>query len=78
MTTMPPKPTTFTVVIPTYNREAFIDKAIRSVLKQTCTDWKLLIMDDASTDQTYEKVAPISQILASSISGWRRTPAFPR
>ncbi|CAJ1002788.1 glycosyltransferase involved in cell wall biosynthesis [Brevibacillus aydinogluensis] len=58
MTTMPPKPTTFTVVIPTYNREAFIDKAIRSVLKQTCTDWKLLIMDDASTDQTYEKVAP--------------------
>ncbi|WNC17308.1 glycosyltransferase family A protein [Brevibacillus brevis] len=47
---------TFTVVIPTYNRAKFIRKAIRSVIKQTCKDWKLLIMDDASTDKTRVKV----------------------
>jgi glycosyltransferase involved in cell wall biosynthesis len=42
----------FTVVIPTYNRAKFIPKAIRSVFAQTCKDWKLLIIDDASTDST--------------------------
>ncbi|MGW9128958.1 glycosyltransferase family 2 protein, partial [Paenibacillus chitinolyticus] len=47
---------TFTVVIPTYNRASYIRKAIRSVLKQTSKDWKLLIMDDASTDRTRQKV----------------------
>lgn len=44
-----------TVVIPTYNRGKHIKHAIRSVLNQTITDWKLLIIDDASTDKT-EKV----------------------
>lgn len=47
---------TFTVVIPTYNRAKFIRKAINSVLKQTSKDWKLLIIDDASTDKTRKKV----------------------
>ncbi|MFS0555599.1 glycosyltransferase family 2 protein [Brevibacillus sp. 179-C9.3 HS] len=47
---------TFTVVIPTYNRAKFIRKAISSVLKQTSKDWKLLIIDDASTDKTRKKV----------------------
>jgi glycosyltransferase involved in cell wall biosynthesis len=47
---------TFTVVIPTYNRAKFIRKAVSSVKNQTCKDWKLLIMDDASTDKTRHKV----------------------
>lgn len=47
---------TFTVVIPTYNRQNFIQKAIDSVLKQSISDWKLLIIDDASTDQTRSKI----------------------
>lgn len=47
---------TFTVVIPTYNRAKFIRKAISSVMKQTSKDWNLLIMDDASTDNTRKKV----------------------
>ncbi|MGN7468997.1 glycosyltransferase family 2 protein [Brevibacillus sp. SAFN-007a] len=47
---------TFTVVIPTYNRAKFIRKAINSVLQQTTKDWKLLIIDDASTDNTRKKV----------------------
>ncbi|MEJ8544812.1 glycosyltransferase family 2 protein [Brevibacillus borstelensis] len=46
----------FTVVIPAYNRAKYIRKAISSVMKQTCKDWKLLIMDDASTDKTRHKV----------------------
>lgn len=47
---------TFTVVIPTYNRASFIQKAVTSVLNQTSNDWKLLIMDDASTDNTHQTI----------------------
>lgn len=42
----------FSVVIPTYNRERFIGKAIKSVLQQTCKDYELIVVDDGSTDQT--------------------------
>ena len=40
------------VVIPTFNRQAFIGEAIESVQKQTFSDWEMLIVDDASTDNT--------------------------
>ncbi|PWW02767.1 glycosyltransferase involved in cell wall biosynthesis [Paenibacillus cellulosilyticus] len=46
-----------TVVLPTYNRASYISEAIQSVLDQTLQDWQLLIIDDASTDQTEEIVA---------------------
>ncbi|MCG2816447.1 MAG: glycosyltransferase family 2 protein [Candidatus Aminicenantes bacterium] len=40
------------VIIPTYNREAFICRAIDSVRTQTFNDWELIIVDDASSDKT--------------------------
>jgi len=50
-----------TVVIPTYNKEKYIAQAIRSIECQTFQDIKILIVDDASTDNTVEivkKMAP--------------------
>jgi len=41
-----------TVVIPVYNREKYIETAITSILKQTLKNWKLIIIDDGSTDHT--------------------------
>jgi glycosyltransferase involved in cell wall biosynthesis len=40
------------IVIPTYNRAHLIERALRSVLAQTFQDFEVLIMDDASTDDT--------------------------
>ena len=40
------------IVMPAYNREAYIGDSIRSVLAQTFGNWELLVVDDASTDRT--------------------------
>jgi glycosyltransferase involved in cell wall biosynthesis len=39
------------VIIPLYNKQATIERAIRSVQSQTFTDWRLIVVDDGSTDQ---------------------------
>lgn len=41
-----------TVAIPTFNRSRFIGKTIESVLEQTYQDFELLIINNASTDNT--------------------------
>lgn len=57
-----PSPTAkVTVVMPTYNRSTFIAESIQSILNQSIVDWHLLIIDDASTDQTEVVVAPYLQ-----------------
>lgn len=50
----------FSIIIPTYNRAAFLPKAIESVLAQTYTDWELIVVDDGSTDNTKEVVSQYS------------------
>lgn len=45
------------VVIATYNRSQVLQHAIRSVLASTITDWELIIVGDACTDDTEACVA---------------------
>ena len=45
------------VIMPAYNCEKYIEQAVSSVLAQSYTDWELLIVDDASSDGTREKIA---------------------
>jgi len=44
------------VVISTYNRAHLVERAIRSVLNQTYRDFELIVVDDASSDNTREVV----------------------
>lgn len=41
-----------TVAMTAYNCERYIGEAVDSILTQTCEDFELIIVDDASTDQT--------------------------
>lgn len=40
------------VIMPAYNAEEFIEEAISSVIRQSVSDWELLVIDDGSQDGT--------------------------
>ncbi|MEY3398693.1 MAG: hypothetical protein RL220_1287, partial [Bacteroidota bacterium] len=42
------------VIMPARNASAYIEEAIRSVIAQSYTSWELLIVDNGSTDNTYD------------------------
>ena len=44
------------VIMPAYNTEEYIEKAIQSVLEQTFSNWELLVIDDGSPDNLAEIV----------------------
>ena len=40
------------IIMPSWNTARFIEESIQSVIAQTYTNWELLIVDDASTDNS--------------------------
>lgn len=47
------------IIMPTYNRGYIIEKAIQSVINQTYKNWELIVVDDASEDNTENIVKAI-------------------
>ena len=48
----------FSIVIATYNRANLVKRALKSLISQTETDWEAIIINDGSTDNTYEQILP--------------------
>lgn len=44
------------IILPTFNRAQLIERAVNSVIKQTFKDWEIIIVDDGSSDSTFEIV----------------------
>lgn len=41
------------IVVPIYNGEAYLEKCIKSIINQTYDNFELILVDDGSTDNTY-------------------------
>lgn len=49
------------VIIPAYNAEGFITETVTSVINQSFTNWKLIIINDGSTDNTLSVIEKLSK-----------------
>ncbi len=53
--------TDVTVLVSTYNHAAYIEAALESVLSQACAPMEVLVSDDCSADDTWDKVSRIAE-----------------
>ena len=64
------------IIVPNYNYAHFLDKRIESILKQTYTDYEIILLDDASTDDSvkvlekYKDNPHISQFVINEQYYW--------
>lgn len=55
------------IIIPAYNAAHFLPEAIESVIAQTFPDWRILLVDDGSRDNTREILAPYIERLGPKL-----------
>lgn len=53
----------FKIIIPNYNNSEWLDKCIGSVLKQSFKDYKVIVVDDCSSDSSREIVRKYDNVL---------------
>ena len=50
----------FSIVIPVFNKGAFVAKTLKSVLSQTFADFEIIIVNDGSTDESEARILEVS------------------
>ncbi len=48
----------FSIIVPLYNKENYVENTLKSIISQTFTDYEVLIINDCSTDASVAKVTP--------------------
>ena len=54
------------IIVPAYNAARYLPAAIESVIAQTFANWRILLVDHGSTDNTPEVLAPFIDSLGPS------------
>ena len=47
------------VIVPTFNRGLFLTRCLESILASGLSDFEIVVVDDGSTDDTRERIAPL-------------------
>jgi len=50
----------FSVIVPLYNKEQYVVRALNSILNQTFTDFEILVINDCCTDKSVELVKQLN------------------
>ena len=50
----------FSIIVPLFNKEKFIVQTIESIINQGYSDFEVIIVDDGSTDNSYQEACKIS------------------
>ena len=45
------------IILPTFNRRELLERAVKSVIVQTFGNWELIVVDDGSTDGSFEMLS---------------------
>ena len=49
--------TLVSIVVPTYNHSIYLKRALESIINQTYENWEVIVIDNHSTDNTFEVIA---------------------
>jgi len=55
----------FVFIVPSYNNEKWIERNITSIISQTYTNWRIIYINDNSTDKTHEKYNELTQTISN-------------
>ncbi|HAN43841.1 MAG TPA: glycosyltransferase family 2 protein, partial [Ruminococcaceae bacterium] len=61
------------ILMAAYNGEKYIGEQIESILRQTYKDWRLIILDDCSTDSTADIAMEYSKKYSGKIKFYRNS-----
>lgn len=66
----------FSIIVPVYNSEKYLDRCIQSIMKQTYLNWELILIDDGSTDNSWSIIKKYKD-RDSRIKGYQQVNSGP-